>query len=162
MSDKRTILAIDPGPILSSFVLIDHRPEMEFGTVPNEKLLPVLELGQAKEVVIEEIRSYGMPVGREVFDTCRWTGRFQQAAETSGSIVTFVGRIEIKTFWCKDSRAKDPNIRRALMDHYGAPGLKKAPGPTYGMKGGVWSAPAIAGYHQLNCEPSPCARNKRA
>ncbi|MBV8782506.1 MAG: hypothetical protein JO353_14005, partial [Phycisphaerae bacterium] len=46
-------------------------------------------------------------------------------------------------------RAKDGNIRQALIDRFGptkerAIGKKKSPGPLYGMSGDCWSALAVA------------------
>ena len=49
---------------------------------------------------------------------------------------------------CKNNRAKDKNIRQALIDRFGpgkaAIGTKKAPGPLYGLKSHLWSALAVA------------------
>ncbi len=36
------------------------------------------------------------------------------------------------------------NIRQALIDRFGPPGKKKAPGATYGLSGDMWSALAVA------------------
>jgi hypothetical protein len=45
-------------------------------------------------------------------------------------------------------KAKDANIRQALIDIYGgndkAIGNKKTPGPLYGIKGDLWAALAVA------------------
>jgi len=46
-------------------------------------------------------------------------------------------------------RAKDANIRQALIDRYGpgkdkAIGQKKTPGPLYGFKSHEWAALAVA------------------
>ena len=50
---------------------------------------------------------------------------------------------------CGHPRAKDPNIRQALLDRFGpgrekALGTKKAPGALYGIKGDEWAALAVA------------------
>jgi hypothetical protein len=53
----------------------------------------------------------------------------------------------VKLALCGDSRAKDANIRQALIDHFGgsaAIGRKAAPGPLSGISRDVWSALAIA------------------
>jgi len=43
-------------------------------------------------------------------------------------------------------RAKDANIRQALLDLIGPQGTKKTPGPTYGIKSHTWAALAVAVY----------------
>ena len=96
-------------------------------------------------VVIEKIESYGMAVGAEVFDTVWWAGRFAEAA--SRVPVVMLPRPAVKLALCGDSRAKDANIRQALIDRFGgsnAVGRKAAPGPLYGISRDVWSALAIA------------------
>ena len=44
---------------------------------------------------------------------------------------------------CYDSRAKDGNIRQALIDRFGPVGTKKAPGWFYGVSKDVWAAVAV-------------------
>ena len=77
-----TILAIDPGDKQSAYCFIDSedlRP-LRFGKAENAEVLLVLQLEKYDLVVIERLASYGMPVGRNVFETCEWVGRFTQAA----------------------------------------------------------------------------------
>jgi hypothetical protein len=53
----------------------------------------------------------------------------------------------VKLHLCGSSRAKDPNVRTALLDRFGgagAKGTKAAPGPLYGIAADLWSALAIA------------------
>jgi len=53
----------------------------------------------------------------------------------------------VKLHLCGSARAKDTNIRQALIDRYGgsaAIGKKAAPGPLYGVSKDVWSALAVA------------------
>jgi hypothetical protein len=95
-------------------------------------------------VAIEQIASYGMPVGAEVFETVFWSGRFAEAAYARMRRVTRIPRMEVKMHLCHNSRAKDANIRQALIDRLGAPGTKKAPGTTYGIKADEWAALAVA------------------
>lgn len=89
---------------------------------------------------IEWIVGYGLTVGSETFDTCRWVGRFEQAAGGA----TLVTRKAIKLHLCGNTQAKDQHIRQALIDRIGEPGTKKHPGPTYGIVGHEWAALAVA------------------
>lgn len=146
-----SLLAIDPGNVESAYVILDGDRLVEFAKVENETLLARLPFFRdaADELAIEMIASYGMAVGREVFDTCVWIGRFVQA--WSGP-VTRVFRKDVKLHLCGQPRAKDGNIRQALIDKYGgkeaAIGKKATPGPLYGVSADVWAALAVAVTHE--------------
>jgi hypothetical protein len=143
------ILAIDPGTTESAYIdyLVGQTPARSaFGKTPNVDVLTVLGANAAypqayDAIAIEMIACYGMPVGKEVFDTAVWIGRFWQAARAP---VTLVYRREVKMHLCGTMKAKDAHIRQALLDRFGPQGTKKKPGPTYGLKADVWSALAIA------------------
>jgi hypothetical protein len=143
----RLLVAIDPGPTHSAICESDERLSVVGGTkIANETLL--LRLHQiniaypGSRCAIEMIASFGMPVGREVFETCVWIGRFMEAfgADRCDRIT----RIEIKSHLCHSAKAKDSNIRQAIIDRLGPPGTKKHPGGTYGISGDIWSALAVA------------------
>lgn len=141
------ILAIDPGNIQSAYVLTDNNLKpVEFGIVENEELLrQMCCLARDNQVIIEMVASYGMPVGKEVFDTCRWIGRFEEAAmQVKCFNVTLIYRLQIKNNICHKSNAKDSNIRQALIDRFGVVGTKKNPGWFYGFKKDIWAAYAVA------------------
>jgi hypothetical protein len=89
------------------------------------------------------IASYGMAVGKEVFETCVWIGRFVEVARVEPRLVY---RRDAKLHLCHSPRAKDANVRQALIDRLGPQGTKKNPGPTYGMRSHLWAALAVAVY----------------
>jgi hypothetical protein len=143
------VLAIDPGPEWSSLVLWDGERVQYRDTRLNVGLLACLEHDPMPyHIVIEWIASYGMPVGAEVFDTARWVGRFQEAAEARGFPVSLTVRREVKLHLCGQARAKDANIRQAIIDRFGgkekAIGKKHSQGPLYGLKADEWQALALA------------------
>lgn len=140
-----TLLAIDPGTEQSAIIEWTGEQILRKGIVPNDEVLPLLATSGAP-VVIEMIASYGMPVGRETFETVLWIGRFIQEAGRSGRPVRTVYRKDIKLHLCHSMRAKDGNVRQALIDRLGAPGTKKAPGTTYGIASHLWAALAVAVY----------------
>ena len=60
-------------------------------------------------------------------------------------------RRAVKLHLCGSARAKDTNIRAALIDRFGgtggrraAVGLKASPGPLYGIRSHEWAALAVA------------------
>lgn len=145
------ILAIDPGDVESAFVVVDDDLEkvISKGKVRNEELLEKIDLEftnlPIKYVAIEMIASYGMAVGKTVFDTCLWIGRFiDRVHQKLWKDAVLIYRMEEKMCLCHSSRAKDSNIRQALIDRFGVVGTKKEPGYFYGFKKDIWAAMAVA------------------
>ena len=157
---SETILAIDPGNIESGWTLIDTKTmqPLRFGKDDNEDLLGWLwdDSLRADEVRIEMVASYGMAVGKTVFDTCVWVGRFWEAStdfcEYGKPNAELVYRQPIKLHHCGSSKARDSNIRQALIDRFdpeasnGGKGTRANPGWFYGFKADIWAAYALAVY----------------
>lgn len=140
-----TILAIDPGPTESAFVILDGAQITLKGKLPNADLLESLSDGAtsvASTLVIEMIACYGMAVGAEVFETCVWIGRFMQKFDRSAATHR-ITRGQVKMHLCHSMKAKDANIRQALIDRYGGPQCIKKGGALYGVSGDVWAALAV-------------------
>ncbi len=148
---RRRILAIDPGTERSAWLVLDGHVQ-RFGIEPNDELLRRLRGGMIRPevVVIEQIEGYGMTVGREVFETIHWSGRFQEAAEhaprerPAPPAVVGLTRRKVKIAICHDTKAKDPNIRAALIERFGGEACIRKGGALYGVAKDVWSALAIA------------------
>jgi hypothetical protein len=142
-------LAIDPGPEKSAWVLYNpesQEPIINMGIEENEALIDFFyeysDDERLDEVVIEMVASYGMAVGASVFETCVTIGRFIQLF--SRLPVSMLYRKDVKMHLCHSMRAKDANIRQALLDRLGPQGTKKNPGPTYGISKDIWAALAVA------------------
>ena len=146
------ILGIDPGNTQSAWCEIANGVPVRWAKEPNAALiakLRALEPLGVELVAIEMIASYGMAVGKEVFDTCLVIGRLIEVCAYRGVEHRLIYRRDVKLTHCETSRANDANIRAALIDRYGpgrenAVGIKRKPGPLYGLKGDEWSALAIA------------------
>lgn len=141
------VAGLDPGPEYSALVVLSPGGAILKGEkLPNKSLLKVLADAQPMQLAIETLQSFGMPVGAEVFNTAIWVGRYIQLAETAGHAWQLVKRTEVKLHHCGTVRAKDADIRRQMIQKFGAPGTKKNPGATFGITGDIWSALAIAEY----------------
>jgi hypothetical protein len=141
------ILAIDPGNEQSAYVIMDKenmRP-LFTGKVDNGEMLRLIEETGCHEIAIEMVASYGMAVGKEVFETCVWIGRFYEAARNNNSVeyIEKIYRKDVKMNICGQTRAKDSNIRQALIDRFGVVGTKKNPGWFYGFAKDIWAAYAV-------------------
>lgn len=151
------ILAIDPGTTDSAYVLMNDDYTIKnrnFYKFKNELVLKTIkDIGgiydDGMTVVIEMVASYGMGVGQEVFDTCVWVGRFTQAAIDAGCPVHYVFRMEEKMTLCHNSKARDSNIRQALIDRFArfdkknGKGTKKNQDVFYGFSKDIWAAYAV-------------------
>lgn len=145
------VIAIDPGNEYSAWCELAAGVPMAAGKERNEEVLDRVRRGWPviAPLAIEMVASYGMAVGKEVFDTVLWIGRFCEAWESRGGKVQLVYRRDVKLFHCHSVRANDSNIRAALIDRFGpgkdlAIGKKAKPGPLFGIKGDEWSALAVA------------------
>jgi hypothetical protein len=152
---NRFILAIDPGPVTSGWVLFDGKQVLDGRPdTPNGELVDQLRYTSGTgyalhhEVAIEWISNMGMTVGASVFETCYWAGVFDA---TTNMRATRIKRIDVKKHICGATRAKDSNIRAALIDRFGgiegkakAVGKKANPGPIYGVRTHMWAALAVA------------------
>jgi hypothetical protein len=165
------VLAIDPGNIQSGYALIDADTcqPIEVGKIDNELLRdalldwylgdldPITDVderppGSVDHIAIEMVASYGMAVGKEVFETCVWIGRYAQLADVYATAVPcdLVYRRDVKLHHCGSVKAKDSNIAQALIDRFapGQPnrgkGTKAAPGWFHGFAADMWQAYALA------------------
>lgn len=151
------VTAVDPGTTESAYVVYDGQKILYKGKVKNEYLLHEIPVTLTssdipklahKITLIEMVASYGMAVGKDIFETVFWIGRFYNHW-IPFSDVKRIYRKEVKMHHCNSMKAKDSNIRQALVDKYGKPGTKRNPNPIYQdseikMSGDIWSAFAIA------------------
>lgn len=143
------VLALDPGTEQSALLHWDGKDILLAVIEPNDAILKRLEefpTDKPVKLVIEEIQSYGMAVGKETFLTVFWSGRFAQIFGFED--VEMMGRRAVKTHICGSARATDANIRAALIDRFGgterAVGKKANPGPLAPLKSHTWAAFAIS------------------
>ena len=147
-----TLLCVDPGPKVSGAVIVDTedmRLIEGFTEIGNEELMTIVYYGPYGHLTIEMISSYGMPVGREVFETVMFIGRMWEARRDDPKSLIY--RKDIKLALCNSVRAKDSNIRRVILDQYPATGggktpqigIKSKPGPLFGVAKHAWAALAL-------------------
>ena len=145
------ILAIDPGNTESGYAFIEM-PEfklIDFGKAENHTLVNTCGwlIPSTDAVAIEMVASYGMPVGKDVFETCVWIGRFTQMLQ--GMNPSYVYRKDEKMTLCGSMKAKDSNIKQELINRYAkhdfksGKGTKKNPDTFYGVAKDVWQAIAV-------------------
>jgi hypothetical protein len=152
----KNVIGIDPANKQSAFCAFNGRM-IQCELIDNQnffnEVLRSFVNNNIDMVYIETIQAMGMPSGAAVFETCFYIGRLQLLCEQNKIPYEMVKRTEIKLHHCNTTRAKDTNIRQALIDRFGDKGTKKEPGFFFGISGNdQWSACAIAlyGYDKLN------------
>lgn len=149
------IFGIDPGTVESGYVLFnsDNMQVVESGVVGNEELLQMSSWDNSDIVCIEMVASYGMAVGQTTFDTILWIGRFVQIAVSKNKEFKLLyKKKDINPTICFSNKAKDANIRQAILDMFPPTGggsvpqkgTKSQPGPLYGVSSHAISALAVA------------------
>lgn len=147
------ILGIDPGNIQSAYVILDGSDILASNTIPNQDMLHIVHQCAKIDRVrcaIEMIQSsYGMPVGKEVFNTVFWIGRFFQTwvdhAVNGKPRPWMLYRIQVKKHFGCGQRGKDKDVRFAIIKQYGGTDSKKnIPAELKGISGDQWSALAVA------------------
>lgn len=158
------ILAIDPGTTESGYVLRDTEnadsAAITKGIGDNEHIKSMLINMSVEHIdllLIEMIASYGMAVGKDVFETCVWIGQFMGAHErwVDGKRVyrpvARMTRSEVRQVLTgKQSGVTDSVVSQRCKDIY-APGVrnhgkgtKDNPGYFYGFSKDIWQAFALS------------------
>ncbi len=143
------ILAVDPGSSLSAYIVGDMSYGFSEGKgiVENYKLLELLPILHPSIVVIEELKSYGMPFGQSLIDTCYFVGRLIQACASQGIDCKLICRKTVVNTLIHGVNGNDKSIRHYLINRYGVDKTK-------GVVKDIWSALAIyTAYLDLNLIP---------
>jgi len=151
------IAGIDPGTTHSGLVRLNSGehghwpPKVTFAAkdMPNADLLASLTETACDLVVCEWLTSYGGAIGATVLDTARMVGRIEERASAPVCLIT---RPDVGLELCQSRRAKNAQLRAAILEMYpatgggkdGRLGTSKAPGPLYSVSSHAWSALAAA------------------
>jgi hypothetical protein len=95
-----------------------------------------------------------MAVGQETFRTVAGIGWFASLLSDFERPLRLVPRRAVKMHLCNSMRAKDANVRQALIDRFGKVGTKKQPGKLYGVATHYWAALGVAVYSADVFDPS--------
>lgn len=153
------IIGIDIGTIKSGIAYYDTNAKMAFGEiVDNKHIFECIQMRNAYFVALERFECYGMPVGESSFESVRWEGRLMQWYESMfpDRSLYHISRKDVKLCLCGSTRAKDANVRQAIMDRFPKTGggknpvvgIKKQKGPLYSIKSHAWAALGVA----ITCE----------
>jgi hypothetical protein len=145
------VVGMDPGSEMSACVAWDavQRRILQAEHTDNETLIERFRRMKPTSavLVVEQIESFGMAVGKTTFETVDWGGRFREAWYPN--IAHRLPRSAIKLHLCHSRRSTDSEIRQAIIDRFGgtkaaAFGTKKQPGPLYECTGHKMAALAVA------------------
>lgn len=153
------IVGCDQGYRQSAIVVFDGTKILHHQIVGNERLRIMFKIAGGGEgftwlddakaiLVMEELQLFASSfgVGKEVFDSVFWSGRFAERWEPRPWARILRSKIRGHL---QASKGGDAAVRASLINRFGpfkedAIGNKKKPGPLYGIKADEWSALAIA------------------
>ena len=144
---RNGVLGVDPGPVGSAFALVsEDQRVIRADKVGNDSLIEQIRQNPPEHVASESIQSYGMAVGRSVFDTCFFIGEVIRTCKDAGIPFTLYPRPEYTRRICGVGKVNDAVLRQALLLRFG--GDRKGE-PLYALKGNSdkRSAFAVAVYH---------------
>jgi len=138
------LLSVDTGTTQSAYTFVDTNTYKieESGKVDNEKMMEIARYGYYDACVIEMFSSYGMRVGKEVFESVVMVGRLMEAVYyTKGFNAVRIERNKVKQYVCqKGGSCKDADVIQVLKDRFGEKGTKANPGFFFGVKADAWQA----------------------
>ena len=148
------IVAIDPGTTESAITVYGSNTGQWSAIWPNRKIADYLRARKYPDdtiLIIEQIQHMGtgMPAGKSVFITVKWTGVF--FAWWPLNTRYEISRPTVKANVCGTAQAKDKNIRQAMIDRYPPIGggktpqigIKSNPGPLLGYHDDMWASLAV-------------------
>ena len=148
------VLGIDPGPTHCGIVHYDTVEGRTHGARKDLLVADAVERIRISArhiglVAIERVQSYGI-AGGSLLRTSEVVGRLWQVAEEQGIPTRLLYRREVLRALAVTGKGnRDSLIRARLIEMHGgtrkaAQGLKKQPGPLYGVSGHAWQALAVA------------------
>lgn len=145
------IAAIDPGYEISAYLEWNGKEISSYGIIDNSEVIDWIIHSTAEYLFIEKVVCMGQAVGKEIFDTVFWSGRFYQvwierkynlSLRDKDDLLliddndVMIPRSRIK----KHFRAKnDSEVRKALIARYGKDLTKP-------LKSHLWQAFALAAW----------------
>lgn len=155
------LVAIDPGCLVSAVVFWDGERIEDAWIQENGIVLSTLrrlaESDPGIRTYIEDMSFQGKMAGKEVLDTAKWIGRFQEASR--GELIPWR---KVRAHHTGLSTAKDTQVVAVLKEKYGlpyttevytpfgkkgqplTPKKRQIPGVTAPLKADLWQAFALA------------------
>lgn len=152
------IIGIDPGTKESGIVIVEKEMPTFAAKINNPGIIQHLYSMPFYELAIEGMQHYGMPLGKDVFTTLLWAGRFWEAAASRSQSVFFYTKPEWTRTICGPYGKKDSDVRRALLARFGD---DKKGEPLHILKGNSdkRSAFGVAIHHSDICKLSRACRS---
>ncbi len=138
------IIGIDPGNAETAYCEIDNQYRiLDVWKAQNEEVAKMLKRRCTSKhlVAIESIQSYGMPVGKEIFETCFWIGEYIRICKDMYLEYSLIPRPEYARRICGVGKINDTILRQVLLLRFG--GYKKGE-PLNSLKGSTDKRSAFA------------------
>lgn len=142
-------IGIDTGEKKTAFAVYSPKKQkiIDKDIVNNDLVFEAIKKHKENSLVgIELIECFGFVVGRSVFETAVWTGRFLQFFVSENINYIRVYRRDYKLHFCNSLKARDSNVKANLETIF-----RNKKNFFDGVKKDIWQALAIALYvYDLN------------
>lgn len=150
------ILAIDPGPRDSAWLLLDGDRVIDRVIGPNQAALEEVRFQRRSriDVVIETIEPWGGVVGPPALETMFWVGRLVEAWQPGEVTLLRRSRVLPAIGVPRLPSGKAQAAARAiLIERWGGGNPVKRDHPLHGVREDLWSALALAVAYQEGLRP---------
>lgn len=135
---KITVVAIDPGPVVSGMVVLRYGQIVKAANLENDGILfnIMLELDTKIPllVLIEDVGAYGTRLSGDLVQTCKWLGKLEYWLKSRNIAYTLIFRSTVKK-WVYDSypEISIPRVEQAIIarDHRRKDGAYCKPSAKY-------------------------------
>lgn len=147
-----TIMAVDPGSTSSGLAVLNAKTRRlgRAGVFSNHEILKHIEDSTCIDVLaLEQMSSYGKPVGQEVFATVFWAGRFAERWIATGrqeESIRQAIRQHIKRHLWGFANAKDSDVLAAVRQRMQSKNSRIKGDPLEGVHSHAIAALALAFY----------------
>lgn len=124
----KTILAIDPGPLKSAYVLLNGLTIIKANYVSNSVMFVLIrDMSTDYSIIaVEGISYHGSKVGSDTFNTCEFAGRFYQCALDIGKPGEIIYRSQkskngvssIRAFMTGSNSATAGQVDKAVKNNF--------------------------------------------
>lgn len=147
------ILAVDPGPRQSAWLVLDGERVHDLGLWSNDATIETLRGYPDTELVIETIEPWSGVVRPDALETMFWVGRFVESRQGDATLLRRSKVLRALGLTGLPKGKAQAAVRAHLLDRWGGGNPVRRGHPLHGVREDLWSALALAVAYQEGLRP---------